>query len=142
MLRWIYICSSCCQCHQHVTVWNVIQQYPIDKSKNADLLWCIVMLYSNCAANWGHCSIAINSILTSLFLNYLVQEKGLFFSLQVVIFFFRINLSLFSIVLPFNSCCFCPVGLSLLIQHFQQVLWMLKLLLSSVSWVGQLTLGV
>ena len=22
------------------------------------------------------------------------------------------------IYLPFNSCCFCPVGLSLLIQHF------------------------
>jgi len=26
--------------------------------------------------------------------------------------------------------CFCPVGLSLLIQHFQQVLWVMKLLLS------------
>ena len=26
--------------------------------------------------------------------------------------------------------CFCPVGLSLLLQHFQQVLWMFKLLLS------------
>ena len=25
-------------------------------------------------------------------------------------------------------CCFCPVGLSLLQQHFQQVLWVLKLL--------------
>ena len=34
---------------------------------------------------------------------------------------FRINLPLFSIVVPSNSCCFCPVGLSLLIQHFQQV---------------------
>ena len=42
----------------------------------------------------------------------------------------RINLPLFSIVLPSNSCCFCPVGLSLLIQHFQQVLRALKLLLS------------
>jgi hypothetical protein len=39
-----------------------------------------------------------------------------------------INLPLFSSVLPSNSCCFCPVGLSLLIQHFQQVLWTLKLL--------------
>ena len=39
-----------------------------------------------------------------------------------------INLPLFSTVLPSNSC-FCPVGLSLLI-HFQQVLWVLKLLLS------------
>ena len=37
---------------------------------------------------------------------------------------------LFSTVLPSNSCSFCPVGLSLLIQHFQQVLWVLKLLLS------------
>ena len=27
-------------------------------------------------------------------------------------------------------CCFCPVGLSLLYQHFQQVLWVLKLHLS------------
>ena len=41
-----------------------------------------------------------------------------------------INLPLFSTVLPSNSCCFCPVGLSLLIQHFQQVLWVLKLILS------------
>ena len=41
----------------------------------------------------------------------------------------RINLPSFSTVLSSNSCCFCPVGLSLLI-HFQQVLWVLKLLLS------------
>ena len=41
----------------------------------------------------------------------------------------RINLPLFSTILPSNSCCFCPVGLSLLI-HFQLVLWVLKLLLS------------
>jgi hypothetical protein len=40
-----------------------------------------------------------------------------------------INLPLFSTILPSKSCCFCPVGLSLLI-HFQQVLWVLKLLLS------------
>ena len=42
----------------------------------------------------------------------------------------RINLPLFSTVLPSNSCRFCPVGLSLLIQHFKQVLWVLKFLLS------------
>ena len=34
----------------------------------------------------------------------------------------RINLPLFSIALPSNSCCFCILGLLLLIQHFQQVL--------------------
>ena len=38
----------------------------------------------------------------------------------------RINLPLFFTVLTSNSCCFCPVGLSLLIQHFQQVLWVSK----------------
>ena len=41
----------------------------------------------------------------------------------------RINLPSFSTVLSSNSCCLCPVGLSLLIQHFQQVLWVLKLFL-------------
>ena len=45
----------------------------------------------------------------------------------------RINLLLFSTVPPSNSCCFCPVGLTLLMQHFQQVLWVLKLLLSPVE---------
>ena len=45
----------------------------------------------------------------------------------------RINLPLFSTVLPSNSCCFCPVGLSLSIQHFQQLLL--------VSWHGQLTVS-
>ena len=45
----------------------------------------------------------------------------------------RINLPLFSPVLPSNSCCFGPVGLSLLIQHFQQILWVLKLLLCDES---------
>ena len=35
---------------------------------------------------------------------------------------FRINLPLFSTVLPSNSCCFCHVGLSFLIKHFQQVI--------------------
>ena len=40
----------------------------------------------------------------------------------------RIDLPLFSTVLASNSCCFSPVGLSLLIRHFQQVLWVLKLL--------------
>ena len=44
--------------------------------------------------------------------------------------YLRINSPLFSTVLPSNNCYFCPVGLSLLIQHFQQVLWVLKLLLS------------
>ena len=32
---------------------------------------------------------------------------------------------------PIKYLCYFPVGLSLLIQHFQQVLWMLKFLLSS-----------
>ena len=45
----------------------------------------------------------------------------------------RINL-LFYIYFPPSShltfVCFYPVGFSLLIQHFQQVLWVLKLLLS------------
>ena len=31
---------------------------------------------------------------------------------------------------PIQNLCFFPVGLSLLIQHFQQVLWALKFLLS------------
>ena len=39
----------------------------------------------------------------------------------------RINLPLFSTVLPPNSCCFCPVGLSLLIQHFQHPQDLLKM---------------
>ena len=43
----------------------------------------------------------------------------------------RINL-LFCLYFPPSPhliyVCFCPVGLSLLYQHFQQVLWVLKLL--------------
>ena len=38
----------------------------------------------------------------------------------------------FSTVVLSNSCGFFPVGISSLIQHFQQVLWVLK------SWLGQL----
>jgi hypothetical protein len=45
----------------------------------------------------------------------------------------RINL-LFYLNFPpsfhLTVVCFCPVGRSLLLQHFQQVLWVLKLLLS------------
>ena len=50
----------------------------------------------------------------------------LMFSQNIFVFSVRINLPLFSTVLPSDSCCFCPVGLSL----FQQVLRVLKLLLS------------
>ena len=39
-----------------------------------------------------------------------------------------INLPLFSTVLPSKSCCFCPVGLLLLIQHFQRPQDLLKML--------------
>ena len=45
-----------------------------------------------------------------------------------------------SIVVSFNSCFLFPVGLSLLSQHSQQVL--LGVEVSSVSWLGQLTVGV
>ena len=57
---------------------------------------------------------------------------GIFLDLQLIFdnIVANINLPLFSTVLPSNSCCFCPVGLSLLKQHYQQVLWVLKLLLS------------
>ena len=58
----------------------------------------------------------------------------------------RIN-SLFYLYFPPSSqliyVCFCPVGLSLL-QHFQQVLWVLKLLLSPGlgSKVLKITMGM
>ena len=45
-----------------------------------------------------------------------------------------------SIVVSFNSCFLFPVGLSLLSQHSQQVL--LGVDVSSVSWLGQLTVEV
>ena len=35
--------------------------------------------------------------------------------------------------------CFFSVGLSLLVQHFQQVSWVPEV--TSVSWLGQLTVG-
>ena len=48
---------------------------------------------------------------------------------------YRINLSfyLFSHIRPIQQLCFFAVGLSSLIWHFQQVLWVLKFLLSPGS---------
>ena len=47
------------------------------------------------------------------------------FQLELIYYF-----TYFSSVVPSNICVFFPVALSFLIQHFQQVLWVLKFLLS------------
>ena len=48
------------------------------------------------------------------------NSLSLVLKLLIYIVEIGINLPLFSTVLPSNSCCFCPVGHSLLIQHFQR----------------------
>ena len=53
------------------------------------------------------------------------------FQLELINYF-----TYFSTVVPSNICVFFPVGLSLLIQYFQQVLWMLKFLLSEETTKG------
>ena len=52
------------------------------------------------------CGISMHSERISILLNIMFCTHGKIS--------FRINLLLFSTVLPSNSCCFCPVGLSLL----------------------------
>ena len=56
----------------------------------------------------------------------------------------RFHLELIYLYYPPSShlvyLCFCPVGLSLLQQHYQQVFVGVEV--TSVSWLGQLTVGV
>ena len=56
------------------------------------------------------------------------------FQLELIYYF-----TYFSSLSHQTLVCFFPVGLSLLIQHFQLVLWVE---VSSVSWLGKLTVGV
>jgi len=49
---------------------------------------------------------------------------------SVVVFHSRINLPLFSTVVPSDICMFLFCRPFVVIQHYQQVLWVLKLLLS------------
>ena len=53
------------------------------------------------------------------------NAKGSYYTVQFIYYF-----TYFPTIFPSNICYFFPVGLSLLIQHFQQTLLVLKFLLS------------
>ena len=75
------------------------------------------------------------NIFRNTFKYYLVSYTDGRFQFGLFIF-----ITYFSTVVPFNSCVFFPVDLSSLMRHFEQVLKGVEVF--SVSWFGQLTVGV
>ena len=66
-----------------------------------------------------------------------IMLHALMAKFQLALFIF---ITYFSTVVPLTGFCFFPAGLSSLTPHFKQVL--LGVEACSVSWLGQLTVGV
>ena len=77
------------------------------------------------------CFLLKQRLCSGVFPLYFVSQKCTMMK-RLYIYIRRINLLfyLFFHRCPIQNLCFFPVGLSLLMQHFQQVLWVLKFLLS------------
>ena len=75
-----------------------------------------------------------NSMLVSILLNIMFHTPMGRFQLELIYYFTYFSPSSHPALV-----CFFPVGLSLLIQHFQQVLWVLKFFLSPGLGSWQLT---